>query len=114
MVSIRRDCIILREESALIIIGEKINGTIPSIRQRSANAMRPWEVVGLTCDQEGIPADPRKKVELAKGISACRYPKKAMSSMEGYGLFVTQVCRDAGVPYHYGDRTITYSACILY
>lgn len=45
---------------------------------------------------------------------ACRFPEKTMSSMEGYGLFVTQVCRDAGVPYHYGDRTITYSACILY
>ena len=28
----------------------------------------PWEVVGLTCDREGIPADPRKKVEIAKRI----------------------------------------------
>lgn len=44
----------------------------------------------------------------------CRFPEKAVSSMEGYGLFVTQVCRDVGVPYHYGERTITYSACILY
>ena len=45
---------------------------------------------------------------------ACRFPEKAMSSMEGYGLFVTQVCRDAGVPYYYGERTITYTACVLY
>lgn len=44
----------------------------------------------------------------------CRAPEKAVSSMEGYGLFVTQVCRDAGVPYYYGEKTITYSACILY
>lgn len=44
----------------------------------------------------------------------CRFPEKAMSSMEGYGLFVTQVCRDAGLPYHYGDRTITYTACVLF
>ena len=44
----------------------------------------------------------------------CRFPEKAMSSMEGYGLFVTQVCRDAGIPYHYGERTITYTACVLY
>lgn len=44
----------------------------------------------------------------------CRFPEKAMSSMEGYGLFVTQVCRDVGVPYYYGERTIAYSACILY
>ena len=28
----------------------------------------PWEVVGLTCDREGIPADPRKKVDIAKRI----------------------------------------------
>lgn len=44
----------------------------------------------------------------------CRFPEKAVSSMEGYGLFVTQVCREAGVPYHYGDGTITYTACILF
>lgn len=45
---------------------------------------------------------------------SCRFPGKAMSSMEGYGLFVTQVCRDAGVPYYYGERTITYTACVLF
>lgn len=27
-----------------------------------------WEVVGLTCDQDGIPADPQKKVDIAKRI----------------------------------------------
>lgn len=27
-----------------------------------------WQVVGLTCDQGGIPADPAKKVEIAKRI----------------------------------------------
>ena len=44
----------------------------------------------------------------------CRFPEKALSSMEAYGLFVTQVCRDAGIPYHHGPRTITYTACVLY
>ena len=44
----------------------------------------------------------------------CRFPERALSSMEGYGLFVTQVCRDAGVPYHHGEKTITYTACVLY
>jgi hypothetical protein len=34
--------------------------------------------------------------------------------MEGYGLFVTQVCRDAGAAYHHGERTITYTACVLF
>ena len=45
---------------------------------------------------------------------ACRFPEKVISSMEGYGLFVTQVCRDCNVPYHYGERTITYTACVLF
>lgn len=44
----------------------------------------------------------------------CRFPEKAYSSMEGYGLFVTQVCNDAQIPYYYGEKTITYMACILY
>ena len=44
----------------------------------------------------------------------CRFPEKALSSMEGYGLFVTQVCRDCGIPYHYGVKTITYTACALF
>ena len=44
----------------------------------------------------------------------CRQPDRACSSMEGYGLFVTQVCRDSGLAYHYGEKTVTYTACILF
>lgn len=44
----------------------------------------------------------------------CRFPEKACSSMEGYGLFVTQVCRDNGLAYHHGAQTITFTACILF
>lgn len=44
----------------------------------------------------------------------CRFPEQACSSMEGYGLFVTQVCRDNGLPYHYGEKTVTYTACVLF
>lgn len=29
---------------------------------------------------------------------SCRFPEKACPSVEGYGLFVTQVCRDNGLP----------------
>jgi len=43
----------------------------------------------------------------------CRFPEQAYGSMEGYGLFVTQVCRENGLPYHHGEKTITYTACIL-
>lgn len=45
---------------------------------------------------------------------SCRFPEKAHSSMEAYGLFVTQVCRDNGIEYYYGDKTIAYTACVLF
>ncbi len=44
----------------------------------------------------------------------CRFPEQATSSMEGYGLFVTQVCKDNNVAYYHGPKTITYTACILF
>lgn len=44
----------------------------------------------------------------------CRFPEEAMPSMEGYGLFVTQVCRDNGIRYYHGERTIAYFACVLF
>lgn len=44
----------------------------------------------------------------------CRFPDKACASMEGYGLFVTQVCRDNGLAYYHGERTVTYTACVLF
>ena len=44
----------------------------------------------------------------------CRFPEKAISSMEAYGLFVTQVCRDNNLKYYYGPRTITYTGCVLF
>ena len=42
--------------------GDKCERLFPLI------AGTPWEVVGLTCDQDGIPADPQKKVDIAKRI----------------------------------------------
>lgn len=43
----------------------------------------------------------------------CRFPNEAISSMEAYGLVVSEVCRQSGMEYYYGPRTITYTACIL-
>lgn len=44
----------------------------------------------------------------------CRYPTKRLSSMEAYGLFVSDVCKKSGLEYNYGEKTITFSSCILY
>ncbi|OUN21076.1 metal-binding protein [Flavonifractor sp. An82] len=43
----------------------------------------------------------------------CRFPDLATPSMEAYGLVVSDVCRDSGLPYYYGPKTITYTACML-
>lgn len=44
----------------------------------------------------------------------CRHPELAVSSMEGYGLLVEEVCRLSGVPYYGGEGTISYFSCYLY
>ena len=45
---------------------------------------------------------------------SCRFPEEAMSSMEGYGLFVTGVCWENDIPYYHGEKTIAYFACLLF
>ena len=43
----------------------------------------------------------------------CRFPEKAFSSMEGYGMVVSDVCSDNNIPYYYGQNTITFVGCYL-
>lgn len=43
----------------------------------------------------------------------CRFPHLAVPSMEAYGLVVSQVCESSGLPYYYGSKTMTYTACVL-
>ena len=43
----------------------------------------------------------------------CRFPDKLTYSMEGFGLFVSQVCKDNGLEYNHGRDTMTYSACFF-
>ena len=44
----------------------------------------------------------------------CRYPNRRLSSMEAYGLFVSDVCTKSGLSYNYGPRTLTFTSCVLY
>lgn len=44
----------------------------------------------------------------------CRFPEKAVSSMEAYGLLVNQVCTDSGLRYNYGPNTMAYTSCFLF
>ena len=43
----------------------------------------------------------------------CRFPGKMFSSMEAFGLLVSDVCLKSGLEYYYGPRTMTYTSCVL-
>lgn len=44
----------------------------------------------------------------------CRFPDRATSSMEAYGLLVADVCRANGLGYYYGPGTVSYTGCYLF
>lgn len=46
-------------------------------------------------------------------MKPCRFPKKRLSSMEAYGLWVSDICRRSGLEYNYGRLTMTYTSCVL-
>ena len=53
-------------------------------------------------------------IECSYPNKECRFPKKAMSSMEAFGLLVSQVCSDNNTPYYYGTGTLAFTGCYLF
>ena len=43
----------------------------------------------------------------------CRFPELQSSSMEAFGLFVSDVCKKNGVDYNYGPGKMCYTGCYL-
>lgn len=43
----------------------------------------------------------------------CRFPDKQISSMESYGIMVSDLCRENGLGYYYGPGKIAYTSCYL-
>ena len=46
--------------------------------------------------------------------SPCRFPERAVPSMEAYGLIVSDICNASGIAYYYGTRTISFTSCVLF
>lgn len=44
----------------------------------------------------------------------CRFPQKKISSMEAYGMLVSEICQKNQLKYYYGPNTISYVACVLF
>lgn len=43
----------------------------------------------------------------------CRFPDRANYKLEGFGMIVSELCRDNNIPYYYGPLTITYTGAVL-
>ena len=43
----------------------------------------------------------------------CRFPDRAVASMEAYGMVVLEVCRANDLPYYYGADKLAYTGCFL-
>lgn len=43
----------------------------------------------------------------------CRFPGKSFSSMEAYGMLVSDVCTLAGMKYNHGQGKMAYTSCYL-
>lgn len=44
----------------------------------------------------------------------CRFPMKRTSSMEAYGMFVSEVCKANQLTYYYGPNTLAYVSCAFF
>jgi predicted metal-binding protein len=55
-----------------------------------------------------------RRCETCAYPAPCRFPAEAFASMEAYGMVVSDVCRDNGLPYYYGPNTLTYVSCALF
>ena len=46
--------------------------------------------------------------------SPCRFPELMSSPMEGYGMVISDVCKDNNILYNHGRGTLTYVGCYLF
>lgn len=43
----------------------------------------------------------------------CRFPDRRISSLEAYGILVSDLCTKNGMKYYYGPGTMAYTSCVL-
>ena len=46
--------------------------------------------------------------------SPCRYPEMLFPSLEGYGIYVSELAARASLSYNNGPNTVTYFGMLLY
>jgi predicted metal-binding protein len=45
---------------------------------------------------------------------ACRFPNKAVASLEAYGIDVGELVKTCAIPYYNGKNTVSYVGCVLF
>ena len=45
---------------------------------------------------------------------ACRFPEELQPSIEGFGFVVSELAKQAGIPYMNGKNTVTFFGAVLY
>jgi predicted metal-binding protein len=45
---------------------------------------------------------------------ACRFPDKAVASLEAYGIDVGELVKSCAIPYYNGKNTVSYVGCVLF
>lgn len=83
-----------RHAESFISMMKKLKARYPDILGMGAGTCRRCE----TCTYPDAP---------------CRFPDDSYSSMEAYGLWVSKVCEESGLPYNYGPQTIAFTSCYL-
>ncbi len=83
-----------RQKKAFDALVEKLKPVFPNCWPMSSGSCR-------LCEECTYPDAP------------CRFPERVYPSMEACGLFVSRVCKQSGMEYYYGPRTMTYTSCIL-
>lgn len=82
--------------------GEQFSALMRDLRKEYPDAVGMGAGTCRRCRQCTYPSAP------------CRFPDDSYSSMEAYGLWVSDVCEKSGIPYNNGKGTITYISCVLF
>lgn len=92
-----------------------IEGMMKSENKHKSRFMKLWNILGEKYD-EILPLGTGACTICEKCTypsAPCRFKNKAVSSLESYGILVSQLCTDNGLAYYYGLGTISYTSCLL-
>lgn len=77
--------------------------------EEAVSALLPKKHLHLSCGSCNLCEECAKRKD-----EPCRYPQKALSSLEGYGVDVYRTVQDTDLKYINGENTVTFFGMVLY